>query len=79
MSFLGLFGGSSSSNSQSEYGDEAAATQEITYTGIAEDIKAAGGKIPEDLKLLLETGVQAKSSAPVDDKKLVVSIPLLKS
>lgn len=72
MSFLGLFGGGSSSNSQSEYGDESAATQEITYSGIAEDIKAAGGKIPEDLKLLLETGVQAKSTAPVDDKKLVM-------
>lgn len=80
MSFLGLFGGGSSTpNPDAEYGDESAATQEITYTGLAEDIKASGGKIPDDLKVLLETGVQKVSKGPVDDRKLVVSILLLKS
>jgi hypothetical protein len=73
MSFLsGIFGGGSS-NSQSEYGDDSGATKEITYSGILEDLRAAGAGVPKDLQLLLEAGSQGVSKAPIDDRKLVVS------
>jgi len=59
---------------QSEYGDDSLSTQDLKDTGLLADLQAMGPNLGTNLLVLVEKAL-AKGH-PVDDKTMLVRIPL---